>query len=80
MDLKIRPIYMLPIRISLLIQRHSQTKSEVIEKIFHVNGNKKAEVVIHTLDSLGFRTKVTIRNKDGYYMIIRDQSKKIQPM
>ena len=41
---------------------------------------KKAEVVIHTSDRLGFRTKVTIRNKEGYYMIIRDQSKKIQPM
>ena len=42
MDLKIRAIYMLPISISLLIQRHSQTQSEVIEKIFHVNGNKKS--------------------------------------
>ena len=36
---------------------------------------KKAEVVIHTSDRLGFRTKVTIRNKEGYYMIIKGSIK-----
>ena len=65
MDIKTRPIYMLLIRKSLQKKGHTQTKSERMEKIFHENGNKKAEVAILISDKIDFKTKIIIKDKKG---------------
>ena len=55
MDKKTRPVYMLPTRDSLQTQRHTQTKSEGMEKIFHAtNREKKARVAVLVLDKINF--------------------------
>ena len=48
------------------------------EKLFHVNGNqKKAGVAILISDKIDFKIKTITRDKEGHYIMIRDQSKKI---
>ena len=47
------------------------------KKIFHANGNqKKAGVAILTSDKRDFKTKTITRDKEGHYIMIKDQSKK----
>ena len=47
------------------------------KKIFHVNGNqKKAGVEILISDKIDFKIKTTTTDKEGHYIISRDQSKK----
>ena len=42
------------------------------KKIFHVNGNqKKARVAILISDKIDFKIKNIIRDKDGYYIMIK---------
>ena len=46
--------------------------------IFHANGNqKKAEVAILISDKIDFKIKDITRDKEGHYIMIKDQSKKI---
>jgi len=42
------------------------------KKIFHVNGNqKKAGVAVHLSDKIDFKMKNIIRDKEGYYIMIK---------
>ena len=48
------------------------------KKIFHANGNqKKAGVAILISDKIDFKIKTITRDKEGHYIMIKDQSKKI---
>ena len=48
------------------------------KKIFHANGNqKKVGVAILKSDKIDFKIKTIIRDKEGHYILSRDQSKKI---
>ena len=47
------------------------------KKIFHVNGDqKKAGVSILISDKTDFEIKAVKRDKEGHYIMIKDQSKK----
>ena len=46
------------------------------KKIFHANGNeKKAGVIILISDKIDFKIKTITRDKEGHYIMIKDQSK-----
>ena len=65
MDKKARPMYMPLTRDSPQMQRHAQTKSHGMEKIFHANNReKKAGVVVLVSDKLDFKTRKAIRDKE----------------
>ena len=45
----------------------TQTESEGVEKVFHMNGNKKkAEVAIIISDKIDFKTKTVIKYEEGH--------------
>ena len=47
------------------------------KKIFHTNRDqKKAGVAILIADKIDFNTKAVKRDKEGHYIMIKDQSKK----
>ena len=47
------------------------------KKIFHANGDqKKAGVAILISDKINFKTKAVKRDKERYYIMIKDQYKK----
>ena len=47
------------------------------KKIFHANGGqKKAGVAILISDKIDFKTKAVKRDKEGRYIMVKDQSKK----
>ena len=47
------------------------------KKIFHANGDqKKAGVGILISDKIDFEIEVVKRDKEGHYMMIKDQSQK----
>ena len=47
------------------------------KKILHANGNhKKAGVAILISDKIDFKIQTVTRDKEGHYIMIRDQSKK----
>ena len=47
------------------------------KKTFHKNRDQnKAGVVIFISDKIGFKTKAVKRDKEGHYIMIKDQSKK----
>ena len=47
------------------------------KKIFHTNGDqKKAGVPILISDKIDFEIKAVKRDKEGHYIITKDQSKK----
>ena len=58
---------------------HIQTESEGLEKICHANGDqKKAGVAILISDRIDFEIKTMRRDKEGHYVMTKDQYKKIQ--
>ena len=47
------------------------------KKVFHVNGDqKKTRVTILISDNIDFEIKTMIRDKEGHYIMIKDQSEK----
>ena len=47
------------------------------KKIFHANGNqKKAKVAVFISEKIDFKIKTVTRDKEGHYIMIKDQSKK----
>ena len=78
MDTKTRPVYMLSTKDSL--QTFSDTYRLRVrgwKKIFHANGNqKKAGVAILIPEKIDYKIKTITRDKEGHYIMIRDQSKK----
>ena len=51
-------------------QRHIQTESKGLEKVFHVNGKqKKVGVAILISDKIDLKT--VIREKEGHYIITK---------
>ena len=47
------------------------------KKIFHANGDqKKAGIAIIISDKIDIEIKAVKRDKEGYYIVIKDQSKK----
>ena len=66
---KKRPIYMLSTRNPL---QTSRLKVRGWKNTFHANGNqKKAGVAILMSDKIDFKIKDIIRNKEGYYIMIK---------
>ena len=57
---------MLSTRDPLQIKGHIQSESEVLEKIFYVNGyQKKAGITILISDKIDFKTKAVKRDKES---------------
>ena len=76
---KIRSLYMLSKRDPPQNKGHIQTESEGLEKICHANGDqKKAGVAILISDRIDFEIKTMRRDKEGHYVMTKDQYKKIQ--
>ena len=70
---KKRPIYMLSTRNPL---RTSRLKVRGWKNTFHVNGEqKKVGVAILISDKIDLKIKIT-RDKEGHYIMIRDQSQR----
>ena len=77
MDTKTRPLYMLSTRDPPRNKGHIQTESEGLEKdILCKRDQKKAGVVILISEKVDFKTKAVKRDKEGHYIMIKDQSKK----
>ena len=56
---------------------HIQMKMKGWKKIFHTNRDqKKAGVAIVISDKIDFKTKAVKSDKEGHYIMIKDQSKK----
>ena len=72
MNKRARPIYMLLTRDLPQTQRHTQTKSQGMEKIFHTNNReKKAGVAVLVSIKRDFKTKKVTRDKEGHYIMIK---------
>ena len=70
MNTETRPIDLLLIRDSIQIQRHIQTESKGMEKIFHTKGNKnKARTDIFISDKIDF--KLNSVTKDKHYIMVQ---------
>ena len=72
MDKKTRPIYMLPARDPSQIERYTQTKNNEMEKdtLCKWKG-KKPEVAVLISEKIDFKTKATVRDKEGNYIMIK---------
>lgn len=72
MYIKTRTVYMLPTRESLQIQKYTVTESEGMGKGVPWTGNqKKVGVSILMSDKIDFKTNTVIRDKGGYYILIK---------
>ena len=70
MDTKTRPLYMLSTRDPPQNKGHIQTESEVLEKIFHANGDQKKAAILIS-DEIDFEIKAVKREKEGHYIMIK---------
>ena len=62
---------MLLTRDSLQGERHTQTESEGMEKVFHANRmDKKVEVAILISDKIDFETNAIKEEKDRHYIMV----------
>ena len=75
MDTKTRPLYMLSTRDPPQNKGHLQTESEGLgKKIFHTNRDqKKAGDAIFISDKIDFKIKAVERNKEGHYIMIKEE-------
>ena len=68
---------MLPTRDPFRPRDTNRLKVKGWKKIFHANGDqKKAGVAILISDKINFEIKDVKRDKEGHYIMIKDQSKK----
>ena len=74
MDIKTRPLYMLPIRDPPQNKGHIQTESEGLEK--NISCKCRPGVAILIWDKIDFEIKAMMRDKEGHYIWSKDQSKK----
>ena len=76
MDTKARPVYMLSSRDNFSSRDTYKLKVRGWKKIFHANRNqKKAGVAILLSDKRDLKTKNTIRDKEGHYIMIKGSIK-----
>ena len=77
MDTKKRPLYICCLQETHLKPRDTyRLNVKGWKKIFHANGDKKkAGVAIFISDKIDFEIKAVKRDKEGYYIMIKDQSK-----
>ena len=67
LETQIRPVYVLSTKHSPEIQRHIQTKSERVEKVFQTNGNqKKAGGAILVTDKIDFKESNKSQRRTQY--------------
>ena len=72
MDTKTRPLYMLSTSVPPQNKRHTQTKSEGLEKNISCKWRtKKAGVTILLLDKKDFQIKVVEKDKEGCHIMIK---------
>ena len=72
MDIKTRPLYMLPTRDPPQNKGHIQTESEGLEIDISCKWRpKKAGVAILISDKIDFEIKDVKRDKEGYYRMIK---------
>ena len=80
MDLKERgrTIYMLPKKFTSDVQTYTDLKWRD-SKRYSANGNqKKAGAAILISDKIDFKTKTLIRDKEGHYVMIKEDTNKFK--
>ena len=59
-------------------QRHLQTESKGMGEGIPRKGNKnKASAAIFISEQIDFKAEIVVRDKEGHYIMIKDQSKKL---
>ena len=73
MDKKRRPIYKLPPRDVSQIKRYTQIKSKGMEKDISCKWKRKTSGVVVLISyKIDFKTKATVRDKEGHYIMIKE--------
>ena len=73
MDKETRSTYMLSPRDPILIKRYTQTKSKGLEKDISCKWKRKTSGVVVLISyKIDFKTKATVRDKEGHYIMIKE--------